>query len=433
MRKRRSCFRTIFAITTLSAILALSFRAWGTEKVLHTFAGQDGAAPYGGLVSDAAGNLYGTTFSGGKFDAGTVFKLDASKKYTETVLHDFTGGGDGGFPAAALVLDSSGNLYGTATCGGSSTCNGGAGGNGVVFALTPSAGGYDFEVLYIFQGNSDGSRPFAPLIDVSGVLYGTTENGGTGNCSGGNGSGCGVVFQLTASGKETILYSFTGNLDGGLPLAPLLYVQGALYGTTFSGGQDGAGTVFELDASSNESVLHSFTGGKDGGFPTAGLTIDSGGNLYGTASCGGGKVKCSGGVGGDGVVFVQPIAGKYAVLHRFKGGDGANPSAGLVFNEAGNLYGTTFAGGLNGCDNNGFSGCGVVFKLEPSSKAYKRLYAFKGGTDSGNPYAGLILGGPAAPLGPPGKGGCTAACVLGTTTGADAPGGAGTVFGVQPQ
>src|SRR5271169_6628989 len=359
------------AARILVIALTLSLPVWGAEKVLHSFAGppNDGANPTGGLISDSAGNFYGTTFTGGANGAGTVFKIDTLNH--ETVLHNFTGGWDGGFPAASLVIGNSGILYGTATCGGSSTCTAGAGGDGVIFALTPAG---SFSVLYTFKGIAvaDGSRPFAPLIFASPNLYGTTEHGGTGNCATATGSGCGVVFTLTLSGNETVLHRFAGNTtDGGRPLAPVIFDQGSLYGTTFTGGKFNAGTVFKLNLSNIESVIHHFSGGVDGGFPTAGLIPDTAGQLYGTATCGGSST-CIGGVGGSGVVFVQPPGGRYRVLHTFQanGIGGAHPNAGLVFSATGNLYGTTFAGGQGGCIVNGTTGCGVVFQLQLSPLKY---------------------------------------------------------------
>jgi hypothetical protein len=168
--------------------------------------------------------------------------------------------------------------------------------------------------------------------------------------------------------------------------------------------------VFKLDPANQENVLHNFTGGTDGGFPTAGLILD-GANLYGTATCGGIR-PCSGGVGGDGVIFDQPLSGTYTVLHTFTGGDGANPNAGLVLSLKGFLYGTTFAGGLTGCNVSGTKGCGVVFKLQPVTRSYSRVYTFKGGADGANPYAGVVLGAglEVEHAEPPKKGGCIGAC-----------------------
>lgn len=431
MRNCPSRHRILSATGALVIALVLSIQALGAETVLHSFAGPptDGATPVGSLVRDNLGNLYGTTYTGGTHGAGTVFKIDSSNQ--ETILHNFTGGPDGGFPAASLVFDNAGRLYGTAACGGNSSCSGGVGGNGVVFTLAPAG---SFSVLYIFKGgaNGDGSRPFAPLIFTLGNLYGTTAHGGIGNCATATGSGCGIIFTLTPSGNETVLYRFTGGADGGRPLAPLVFDQGSFYGTTFTGGQFQAGTLFKLDTSNSQSVIHHFTGGADGGFPTAGLITDSAGQLYGTATCGGSS-QCIRGAGGSGVVFVQPLSGAYQVLYTFQanGVGGANPNAGMVFSLTGNLYGTTFAGGHSGCNTNGTAGCGVVFKLQPVSHLYTRVYAFTGGADGGNPYAGLILGAglQMESFEPPKKGACTGACGATMHGGI---GGAGVAFQVTP-
>jgi uncharacterized repeat protein (TIGR03803 family) len=342
----------------------------GTETILYSFTGgADGATPLAGLVRDAAGNLYGTTLYGATSNAcapedscGVVFKVSPSG--TETVLHTFSNT-DGQLPQAGLVRDAAGNLYGT-------TFFGGAHGAGVVFELIRCNSGYDFKVLYSFTGGADGGYPQAGLIrDTTGNLYGTTWNGGTknGECGGG---ACGVVFRLSPSGSETVLYSFTGGADGANPSAGLvLDAAGNLYGTTYHGGaQSGAcqggtcGVVFKLGGTDVETVLHTFSGGADGGNPTAGLVRDAAGNLYGTTPLGGAESgACQGGT--CGVVFRLSATGSETVLHSFTGGaDGANPSAGLVLDAAGNLYGTTGYGGANSaCPLS--SGCGVVFRLAP--------------------------------------------------------------------
>lgn len=209
----------------------------GVETVVHTFSFTDGSTPLGGVARDSAGNLYGTTSQGGSDNFGNVFKLSPSG--VETVLHNFTGGSDGSFPEAGLVLDSAGNLYGTAALGGS-------GSSGVVFKID-SAGTYS--VLYSFTGGADGSVPEADLArDSAGNLYGTTVGGGDMSGSCGSSGGCGVVFKLDPSGNETVLHSFTGGpSDGSDPQARVVGpFKGFLYGTTFGGGADAAGVVFKL-------------------------------------------------------------------------------------------------------------------------------------------------------------------------------------------
>jgi uncharacterized repeat protein (TIGR03803 family) len=265
---------------------------WGSETVLHEFAGgsSDGANPRGVLVIDEADNLYGTTLNGGAFGKGTVFMVD--KAGAETVLYSFTGKEDGGNPWAGLVRDADGNLYGTAVNGGlpGSTCDfRGIPGCGTVFMLNKAG---KETVLYSFAGGSDGANPQCTLVrDSEGKLYGTTTFGGAG--------GSGTVFMVEGEGRKTVLYSFSGGTDGGLPFAGVVRDSaGNLYGTTLQGGSapNPSGTVFEVTPSGQETVLHSFTEGEDGGFPLfGGLSQDAAGNLYGTTQ--------SGGANGPGVAF----------------------------------------------------------------------------------------------------------------------------------
>ena len=362
------------AIMLVAAVLATgSAQAQTyTESVLYSFEGSpDGAFPVAGLARDAQGNLYGTTEEGGnpgacphygRYDCGTVFKVDTTGK--ETVLYSFTGGADGANPHAGLVPDAQGNLYGTTYFGGDPACvSEGTYGCGTVFKLDTSG---NETVLHSFAGHpGDGANPEAGLVrDAQGNLYGTTLTGGSGGpelCSGVG--GCGTVFKLDTTSKETVLYSFTGVPDGEEPDAGLVRdAQGNLYGTTYNGGASNLGTVFELDTTGKETVLHSFTGtGGDGSEPYGGLVLDAQGNLYGTTSFGGAS--------GDGTVFELDTAGKETVLYSFTGtgGDGAYPSGlvRLVRDAQGNLYGTTYEGGDLACDAP--YGCGTVFKLTPAA------------------------------------------------------------------
>jgi uncharacterized repeat protein (TIGR03803 family) len=332
-----------------------------SKTILHSFEGQDGAYPSAGLIFDAAGNLYGTTISGGTKGSGTVFKLapGGHGEWTETVLHDFDNW-DGEAPAASLIFDKSGNLYGT-------TREGGRYDSGIVFKLATAANGEWTEtVLHTFNGK-DGSDPLGALtFDSAGNLYGTTVGAYDTDCSG---SACGNVFKLAPAtdGKwtETVLHSFGGRGGSGPGSALVLDRAGNLYGTTTSGGNlktcsgDGCGTVFQLIPSANgkwtEKVLHTFNGRTDGSFPYAGLIFDAAGNLYGATWYGG-------------VVFelVPDKDGKWTetVLHAFSGKDGWFPYAGLIFDASGNLYGTTQLGGkLKKCDGEYGKGCGVVFEI----------------------------------------------------------------------
>jgi uncharacterized repeat protein (TIGR03803 family) len=257
-----------------------------SEKVLYSFtnSGGDGALPLAGLIMDASGNLYGTTAEGGASGYGTVFELvNSSGTYSEKVLYSFTNsGGDGAYPYAGLIMDASGNLYGT-------TYEGGLTGSGTVFELVNSSGAYSEKVLYSFTGsNGDGADPEAGLImDASGNLYGTTEEGG----ASGYGTVFELV-NSSGTYSEKVLYGFTAsNGDGAIPYAGLLMdASGNLYGTTESSGNNPYdGTVFELVNSSgsySENVLYTFTG-SDGAYPYGGLIMNASGTLYGTTRYGG--------------------------------------------------------------------------------------------------------------------------------------------------
>ena len=322
----------------------------GKESVLYRFAaGAKGWAPSpeSGVIRDEAGNLYGTEAFSGPQQKGSVFKLGPAGKFT--ILHDFTGSGDGDAPSGGLVRDASGNLYGTASGGGD--LQGCGNGCGTVFKLDSSG---KFTVLYTFTGGGDGGIPTGSLVlDSAGNLYGTTLGGGA--------FSQGTVFMLTNTGQERSLYSFTatGQSDGMEPAAGLVRdSSGTLYGTTFYGGggscfdgfNPGCGTVFKIDKSGTFSVLHSFTGGDDGGWSTAALALDSKGNLYGTAS-GAGRF-------GAGTLFSIRKTGAFSLLHSFTGGgDGARPMGTMTIDSTGTIYGTTAGGGA--------FGFGEVFKFVP--------------------------------------------------------------------
>jgi len=341
--------------------------AMGKETVLHAFTGKrDGGVPVAGVIRDEAGNLYGTTSNGGDpncfygFGCGVVFKLDPAGK--ETVLHTFTGAADDGSNPSPVIRDQEGNLYGAA--------NGGPTAYGFVFKLNPGTG--DLTVLYPFTGGTDGGYPGGELIrDAAGNLYGAAGTGGDLSCDSTNDPpGCGVVFKLDPAGKETVLYTFTGGKDGSGPSPGLVRdAEGNLYGTAVGGSNldcfpqeypPGCGLVFKLNRSGKFTLLYTFTGGADGAYP-AGLIRDEAGNLYGTTVAGGYR-KCEGYPDGFGVVFKLDTIGKETVLHTFgEGMDGGIPEAGVIRDKAGNLYGTTYEGGCNP------SSSGVVFKLTPSN------------------------------------------------------------------
>ena len=258
------------------------------------------------------------------------------------VIHSFTNGSDGGSPYAGLTMDKAGNLYGTASGGGSA-------GYGTVFRLSNKGSGWVFTPLYSFQGGNDGANPRARvIIGPDGALYGTTTAGGGSGCY--QNLGCGTVFNLRpsptacktalCSWTETVLYRFTGGIDGATPEAEIVFDHSSnLYGTTYAGGQIGGGTVFELTPAGSgwtENVLYSFSGFGDGLNPAAGVIFDPAGNFYGTTA--------SGGQGGNGTVYELTPSGSgwtEKAIYTFQdGADGSDPQASLVVDAAGNLYGT---------------------------------------------------------------------------------------------
>lgn len=315
--------------------------AW-TETVLYSFQGSaDGSLPAAGVIFDNKGNLYGTLYNGGAFGHGAVYELSpaAGGGWTKTTLYSFTGGNDGGQPVCSLIFDKAGNLYGTTGLDGPY-------GQGVVFELTPNSdGSWSETVLHAFVAltTSDGQGPAGSLaIDGAGNLYGVTVQGGAANL--------GVVFEVSpVSGggwTESLLYSFLGGNDGAAPATSNVIVNTAgttILGTTTQGGSAGKGTVFKMKKTGNgwkEKVLYTFPGGANGGNPYAGVIRDSKGNLYGTTA--------SGVFGAGGVVFkLSPATGgtwTETVLYTVDG-PGNGSYAGLVFDKSGNVYGTTEFGG----------------------------------------------------------------------------------------
>jgi len=324
-----------------------------TEQTLYSFTGAaDGGNPLSSLIMDASGNLYGTTFVAGAYGAGEVFELspNTSGGWTQSVLYSFTGGADGANPFYAdVIFDKAGNLYGT-------TVEGGAHNLGVVFELTPTKNGWSESVLYSFAGGNDGAYPYAGLVlDPEGDLFGTTNGGGA--------SGEGTVFRLKhSSGQwtEQVIHTFDFTTGNG-PVGGLVFDRrGDLFGTTQGGGASGAGVVFGLQRSKGGTwtarVMHSFTGGTDGAFPYAErLIFDRAGNLYGMTQ--------GGGLNEHGVVFrLSPTSHGWTerVLYSFTGAVEANPYSGLVMDGSGNLYGTCANG-------DGVTTVGSVFELTPAA------------------------------------------------------------------
>jgi uncharacterized repeat protein (TIGR03803 family) len=428
MNCKQNLFPTKWTMALSLAVLMLagSVLAVGqTENVIYRFqGGKDGLVPYGGLISDQAGNFYGTTEGAGAHGYGTVFQLSqVGGHWTEAVLYAFcalSNCSDGGKPFGELILDQAGNLYGITLLGGSvgggtvfeltpqgstwtetviynfpsniqpahglvfdeaedlygAMCNGGVYGAGAVFQLTPGQGGWTAALIHSFTGH-DGSCPVSgPIINVGGNLYGSFS--GTSNTGG--------VYELKApltqgdAWIERVLYGFKGGNDGANPSGRLVFDQkGNLYGVTRQGGTSKGGTVFQLvrqGVSWTEAVIYSFCSQphcSDGKDPRAGVIVDGKGNLYGTTYFGGNGGDCGTFANECGTVFqLTPPASQggawtETVLHNFNntGGDGNLPEFGLIHGKFGSLWGTTPEGGktVGPCAANG--GCGTVFRVFP--------------------------------------------------------------------
>jgi uncharacterized repeat protein (TIGR03803 family) len=367
-------------------VMLSSSSAAVTEQVIYSFPGKAASFPASNLVFNAdASRLYGTAASGGLYacsgGCGSVSELIYNAgSWNPHLLYAFKGGSDGSNPAGNIVFDSAGNLYGVTQSGGSF-------GLGAVYKLTPGADSnsrWTENIIYSFQGNSDGSQPFAGLtMDSAGNLYGTTNFGGT--------NGVGTVYELTpaegGSWTESVLHSFGQGQDGAYCWAEvILDSSGNLYGTTVLGGADGGGTVYELSPGSGgwtEQVLYSFTGSSDSGIPKAPVWLDASGNLYGTAS--------GDGTGSPGAVFeLSPNSdGTWTehTLHMFGSqGDGSTPLSGLTPDTSGNLYGTTYVGGAHGA--------GTVYQVRLASDGKWSegvVYSFAG-SDGNAPHTGVTIG-----------------------------------------
>jgi uncharacterized repeat protein (TIGR03803 family) len=287
-------------------------------------------------------------------------------------MYRFKGGSDGAKPHAGL-LNVNGILYGTTSGGGGSGCSF-AHGCGTVYTISTTG---EEKVLYSFRGGSDGEGPIAGLINVNGTLYGSTYRGGGSGCYGG--LGCGTVYSISTAGVEKVVHSFTGGSEGAHPIAGLINVNRTLYGTTSQGGDSecgekgGCGTVYSIPRFGSEKVLHRFGRVPDGQDPRASL-IDVNGTLYGTTVIGGSARLASG------TVYSISTTGVEKVLHSFDGSDGAFPVAGLI-EVNGTLYGTT---------PSGLHDKGNVYSISTTGVA-EVLQRFKGGENGEEPRAGLII------------------------------------------
>jgi uncharacterized repeat protein (TIGR03803 family) len=395
--------RTAFATLAVLSFISLTAhgRAFGaTESILWSFDNlTDDIEPVAGLIIDNQGNLYSTTDLGGANSAGMVFELTPPSTlggdWTESTLWSFGSGTDGSNPQASLIMDPNGNLFGT-------TFGGGINGSGTVFELFPPStlgGAWTESVLWSFGNGNDGVAPQASLImDGNGNLYGTTRGGGD--------NGDGAVFELfppsTIGGTwtQSVLWSFGKGKGGFGPEAGVtMDKSGNLYGTTRGlGFRSEAGTVFELTPPATsgdgwtESTLWNFGSvSNDGVSPIASVIIDNSGNLFGTTSQGGANSSEFGFVGTAFQLTPPSSAGgpwtESTIWNFGKGKDGQNPRAGVIMDQSGNLYGTTFLGGVNGV--------GTVFSLTPPRTARGKwtetiVWNFRGNPDGVEPAAGLI-------------------------------------------
>jgi len=349
----------LLAVSVLGVGAAMPAEA-RSLTVLYNFAGEaDGGDPYASLIRDSAGNLYGTADYGGTAFAGAVFKVTPDG--TETVLYSFSGGTDGAQPFSALVRDKVGNLYGTTTMGGSANA-------GVVFKVDASG---TESVLHNFLGGSDGTTPTGGLLaDKAGNFYGTASQGGTANA--------GVLFEISAKGKYSILHSFTGAAnDGKYPTYTSLLSdkKGSLYGVTEEGGAANGGILYKLSKKGQLTILHSFMGGAADGCNVLGVPfMDGKGNFYGTTS------SC--GTSSLGTVWKVSANGTETVLHSFAGGtsDGEYPLAGVIVDGKGNVYGNTETGGA--------SNFGTVYEISAKG-AFTLVHSFDG-TDGKYPYGSFV-------------------------------------------
>ena len=364
--------RLLCAVASLLLLAALSHPAEAqTYKVIHSFTAKlsDGGTPFGGPVLDRSGNLYGTTYTGGTYGAGSVYKLSPEgSNWKYRALYSFGGSTDGDAPGFGTLAIHNGALFGT-TEGGLPF--------GVAFEVGPCTATLCREkVVHGFGNGLDGAQPIGGVVfDPAGNMYGTTSEGGS--------TGNGTVYEITASGTESILYNFAGGTDAASPPAGVtLDSVGNLYGTSSLGGENGFGAVYKLTRSGSTwsySILYNFQGADDGQYPVGGVIVDRAGNIYGGTF--------AGGINGGGTVYeLSPSGDTYTfnTLYSFTGGYSGVYNK-LTFDANGNLYGATEAAGQNGF--------GLIFKLTPSNGGwtYTDLYDFADGTDGGQPYGSLAV------------------------------------------
>lgn len=363
----------------LLACLALSLsapRAHATPifSTLIYFDGTNGAAPKGGLIQGADGNLYGTTVEGGTNNAGTVFRVSPDGQTLDT-LYSFTGGADGASPSAALAQGVDGNFYGTAYSGGATNA-------GTVFQITP---GGAFNLIAPLSV-TNGANPDAALIQAGdGSWYGATDDGGpftNVEYAAYDLVGYATLFRVTTNGELTAEYCFA-NTNGARPETLALGPDGSFYGTTLWGGNLpsspkllGYGTIFHLATNGVLTTLYAFKGGADGGWPYAGLVLGKDGSFYGNTFNGGELFY------NYGVIFRISPGGTYTNLHTFDGSDGANPVGSLIQGSDSNLYGTTSGAG-------GGPYLGSVFEISTNG-AFAPLHTFTGTADGKFPFGALL-------------------------------------------
>lgn len=383
-----SLLTTVAMVLALVSALATAHPAQAqTYNVIHNFTGGvDVAQPEAGLTIDRAGNLYGTTYSGGQgcsgIGCGTVFKmLRKSPNWFFDPLYRFSGAADGANPTARLLIGADGSLYGSTSAGGDTNCLFGQG-CGTVFNLKPPPRAptsvlapWEKKLLYAFTDPGGGAPQGDLIFDQNGNIYGTA----TGE------AGPGTVYELLPSGSGwtlNLLHKFSGGNDGALPYGGVIFdSSGNLYGTTSLFGLHNGGTIFQLVPSGGtwaENVLFSFDISTSGAAPQGGLIFDKSGNLYGTTT--------NGGTGGGGKIFELSSSLGYSLLYSFSGGNGCGPKGTLIMDSAGNLYGTTYCDGANNS--------GSVFMLTPTPSppwTLTSLHDFTGGSDGGHPYSNVVF------------------------------------------